>query len=298
MNSILSFPQRGHWGDPAWRGNCSGYVYKELFEQLQPRSFCDPMCGSNTSIEVAREMNILAYGLDLHSGFNCVRDSIVDRIGHEVDLCLSHPPYGGMIIYSGVVYGQAHPDDLSRCADDNDFHEKLQIALLNQRMATVPGGYYGTIIGDWRRNGVYTSYQAECISRMPSDELAGVIIKAQHNTMSDRRHYGALRLPRIMHEYILLWQKPKMIVSFLSDLAKMARQQSVRVSATWKAIVRTVLIKLGGAARLADIYDKVAEHAPERLQSNPNWQAKVRQTLNTNLDHFAPLERGIWSLAV
>lgn len=28
--SILSFPERGHWGDAKWRGNCSGHVYKDL----------------------------------------------------------------------------------------------------------------------------------------------------------------------------------------------------------------------------------------------------------------------------
>jgi two-component system sensor histidine kinase ChvG len=61
---------------------------------------------------------------------------------------------------------------------------KIGIAGLNQREATKAGGLYGTIIGDYRRQGRYTSYQAECISRMPSDELAAVIIKAQHNVLA------------------------------------------------------------------------------------------------------------------
>lgn len=295
--SIYSFPDRGPWGDSTWRGNCSGHVYKELFTQLQPLSVCDPMCGSGTSIEVAREMGIEAYALDLHQGFNILRDSIADRIGKQVQLCISHPPYHGMVVYSGQVWGEPHPDDLSRCKSAEDFHMKMHMALLNQREATTPGGYYATIIGDWRHQGKYHSLQAECISRMPSDELAGVLIKAQHNTVSDRRTYGAMRLPRILHEYILIWQKPREIVSMLSDLAKMARQQSARLTSTWKAIVRTVLVTLGGAADLSIIYAKVAEHAPERLSCNPNWKAKVRQVLNQNLDLFKPVERGTWSLA-
>lgn len=296
--SIFSFPDRGPWGDSKWRGNCSGYVYKQLFEQPRPASFCDPMQGSGSSIEVAREMGILAFGLDLHSGFNCLRDSIVERIGQEVELTVSHPPYGGMILYSGNVWGsEPHPDDLSHCKDDGDFHEKLHVCLLNQRSATLPGGFYGTIIGDWRRQGTYTSYQAEAIARLPASELAGVLIKAQHNTMSAKRSYGTMRLPPITHEYILLWQKPKQVMSFLADLASMARQQNARLTSTWKAIVRAVLMSLGGAACLADIYEKVAQHAPERLAANPSWQAKVRQTLNSNLDFFAPIERGVWRLA-
>lgn len=295
--SVLSFPDRGPWGKSSWRGNCSGHVYKSLFEQLQPSVFIDPMVGSGTSVEVAREMGIQAFGLDLHSGFNVLRESILSVVGQPADLVVSHPPYGGMILYSGNVWGSPHPDDLSRCIDDQDFHEKLHIAFLNQREATKGGGYYGTIIGDWRRNGRYTSYQAECIARMPADELAAVLIKQQHNTVSDSRAYARMKMPRILHEYILLWQKPKVIASFLSNLSIMAHQQSARLASTWKSLVRTVLMALGGTADLAAIYEKVSENAPERLANNPNWKAKVRQVLNQHSDHFASCERGVWALA-
>jgi len=295
--SVYSFPERGPWGDAKWRGNCSGYIYKELFEQLKPKVFCDPMMGSGTSIEVAREMGIEAFGLDLHAGFNVLRHSIVNTLGKPVDLCLSHPPYGDLFSYSGEVWGQPHPDDLSRCSSDADFHEKMHIALLNQRDATLPGGFYGTIIGDKRRNGSYVSYQSECLARMPANELAAVLIKQQHNVMSDARSYRGMRLPRITHEFILLWQKPLTITSFLSDIAIMALQQSKRVGSTWKAVVRNVLIRLGGSAPLSKIYEAVAQNAPERLAANPNWDAKVRQVLNQNRDLFASSERGIWSLA-
>jgi hypothetical protein len=98
------------------------------------------MCGSGTSIEVAHELGIEAVGLDLHSGFNILRDSILDNVCKQADLVLSHPPYGGMTIYSGEVWGEAHPDDLSRCESDDDFPQKLQLALLNQREATKSGG--------------------------------------------------------------------------------------------------------------------------------------------------------------
>jgi hypothetical protein len=44
--SILSFPNRGPWRDPGYRGNCSGYVYREIFAALHPRVFTDPMVGA------------------------------------------------------------------------------------------------------------------------------------------------------------------------------------------------------------------------------------------------------------
>lgn len=293
--SILSFPDRGPWGKSSWRGNCSGHVYKELFTRIKPKVFTDPMCGSNTAIEVAREMDIEAYGFDLHSGFNILRDSILNKVGKPSDLVLSHSPYSGMVIYSNNQWGtEAHPDDLSRCKDDNDFHEKLQLALLNQREATKIGGYYGTIIGDWRRNGIYTSYQAECIARMPADELAAVIIKAQHNTMSGRKSYGNLKLPLITHEYILLWERKVRTTFHL--LSVIANEQAQRLRGTWKTIVRNVMIAAGGKLSLQELYEMVASGAPDKIAQNPNWQAKVRQTLNSNEDYFS-VERGVWAIA-
>lgn len=255
QTSIISYPDRGHWGKSNWRGNASGHVYRDLFLQIQPKVFVDPMVGSGTSIEVAGELGIEAYGLDLHSGFNAINQSILAAVGKEADLVVSHPPYGGMIVYSGNVWGnQAHADDLSRCVDDEDFHEKMNLVLLNQRNATKGGGYYGTLIGDWRRGGVYTSYQAEMIARMPKDELAAVIIKAQHNCVSDARSYGRMKLPRIMHEYLILWQKkadPVMVV-----LKKLAQSHADRLAGTWRNIVRMVMLSLSKPATLDEIVDR------------------------------------------
>lgn len=293
--SIVSYKDRGPFGDARWRGNASGWLYKDLLEQLRPRLFVDVMTGSGTAVDVAKELGVRAIGLDLHSGFNALRDSILARVGEEADLVVSHPPYGGMIKYSGSVWGsEAHRDDLSHCVDDADFHEKMQLVLLNQREATVPGGYFGALIGDFRHDGRYVSYQAEVIARMPSDELAGIIIKAQHNCMSNSKQYGSMQLPRILHEYLVLWRKRAMPVLVL--LSSIAREQSARLSGTWKSIVRAVLVSLGGRASLQDIYARLAQSAPDRLATNPSWQAKVRQTLQLHPELFAPGgARGEWA---
>ena len=120
--SVLSYPQRGPWGDPGYRGNCSGYVYRAIFEWLRPRVFTDPMVGSGTSVEVAREMRIEAHGLDLHSGFNILKQRILEVVGKPSDLVLSHPPYHNIVVYSGNVRGrEPHPDDLSRCVSEMNF---------------------------------------------------------------------------------------------------------------------------------------------------------------------------------
>ena len=295
--SVLSFPDRGPWGDPRWRGNCSGHVYRELFEQLEPASFCDPMVGSGTSVEVAQELGIEAFGLDLHSGFNVLRDSIIGVIGRPVDMCLSHPPYGAMIRYSGEVWGdQAHPDDLSRCRNDDDFLDKLQLAVLNQREAVVPGGIYGVIIGDKRSHGRYRSYQAELIARLPAKELRSVMVKLQHNVQSARRGYPGLRYPRILHEYVLLWEREQG-AALLVSLGEVVRRMDRSIKSTWRNVVRLALMELGGESDLATLYQLVSEKAPDRLAKNPNWQPKIRQVLQRNPELFSRKGRGQWALA-
>ncbi len=297
--SILSYPERGKWGDAKWRGNCSGYIYRDLFTMLQPNVFVDPCVGSGTSVEVATELGIEAYGLDLHSGFNALRDSIRETVGKQADLVFSHPPYHDMIRYSGRVWGDtAHPDDLSACADHDEFMEKLHIMMLNQRDATRPGGYYGILIGDMRRKGQYISYQSEAIARMPSSELRSVLIKAQHNCASNQRQYNAMKLPYILHEYILLWQTPEVVRSVVSSLHEMAQQQKRRLTSTWRSVMKAVLIELGGRASLNEIYNVVIQQAPERIANNrENWKAAARRTLQQHKDIFEHVDRGQWALA-
>ncbi len=296
--SILSFPERGKWGDSNWRGNCSGHIYQALFNQYKDvKSFCDPMMGSGTSIAVAKEMGLTAYGLDLHSGFNALRHSIRDTIGQEVDMCHSHPPYSTIFGYSGCVWGDTpHPDDLSHSSNHEDFHEKMHLVLMNQREATKPGGYYGTLIGDLRKNGAYTSLQAECLTRMPANELVSVAIKAQHNTVSGRNTYSKMKHFAITHEYLLLWQKPKAPLSILFDLSEMAKAQAARLQSAWRVIVAHAMMALGGKASLGDLYKKISESAPDKLKSNENWQAKVRQILQVT-PKFCSVERGVWAFA-
>jgi hypothetical protein len=292
--SILSYPNRGPWGKSSWRGNCSGHIVKDLLLQYKPAFFIDPMVGSGTSVEVAKEMNIEAKGLDLHSGFNILRDSIVSAAGKEADMVWSHPAYHDMIVYSGNVWGKAHPDDLSRCVDEEDFLCKMEIALLNMREATKSGGHYGILIGDMRKNGKYSSYQADLIARMPKSELASVIIKAQHNCYTTENKDYNLKHMRIMHEYIILWGKPRTISSCIGTLSEMAKQQAISLKTAWKSVVHHALLTLGGVASLSDMYDYIAKNATAKLANNEHWKEKVRQVLQM---HFVPQERGVWALA-
>lgn len=286
-SSILSFPERGPWGDARYPGNSSGFVLLELLAALKPRFVIDVTAGSGTNVALCNDHGVRVLGLDLKDGFNALKDSVLERVGEPADITWSHPPYWDVKKYS------SHPDDLSAAGSEDEFLDMLHVLLLNQREATREGGHYVTLLGDRRKGGCYSSYQADCITRMPKDELRSVIVKTQHN-VSSRTNTYALRYPLVAHEYLLVWQRAER--SLFSLWRTLVQQAHRALEGTWKALVHNVLIQLGNASSLADIYAAVAEAAPEAL-SKTHWQAKVRQVLYTSPDVFKRAERGVWGLA-
>jgi hypothetical protein len=293
MKSVMSFPERGHWGKSDWRGNTSGYVIKEMIEHFQPKLFVDACEGSGTSGDVCRDMGVEYVGLDLYKGNDFTKDDILTQLPRPADICFTHPPYHSMVTYSGEVYDGIRDGDTSRCSSPEEFIAKSQTMLLNQREATREGGIYATLIGDHRGGtlgkGQFRSYQADFIQMMPKDELLSVAIKLQHNCLSDNRVYSGNFVP-IVHEYLILWKKSKK--SLFAVSLDIASELQKRVATTWRNAIRVALMKLGKAS-LKDIYAEVEKVAAHLISKNQNWQAKIRQQLQI---HFTNVERGVWTV--
>jgi hypothetical protein len=51
-------------------------------------------------------IGIEAHGLDLHSGFNILKQRILEVVGKPSDLVLSHPPYHNIVVYRGNEQGR------------------------------------------------------------------------------------------------------------------------------------------------------------------------------------------------
>lgn len=301
-NSIVSYPNRGNYGKSSWRGNCSGHLIREMLEHFKPRVFCDPMTGGNTSGDVVAEMRnngsqIEFHGLDLHSGFNLLKDSLSERIGGKrACYIFAHPPYFDIVKYSGAgnQWGrEAHPDDLSRCPNYEDFLTKMQTALQNIYEALSANGAYSILIGDVRRGGEYLSIQSDLLQIAPG-KLDGVLIKAQHNCVSDRTKYSNGNFIKIGHEYLLNFRNDRAVFGMLDASLKVSRKLELLSRANWAATVRTALNKLGGAASLPEIYKAIERDAPEKVALRVNWQARVRATLQTQ---FRSFRRGVWAIA-
>jgi hypothetical protein len=294
MNTtVLSYPQRGVGGDPKWRGNHSPLLSRDLFLWLKPRQILDPMCGSGTTGDVAKDMDIACWQNDLHSGFNILRDEL-PLMG---DLVFFHDPYHNIIPYSGNVWGtKPHPDDLSRCPDYQTFLKRMDIAHYNGYQALRPGGHLVILTGDVKRKGMLYPLQRDY---RWYGEPVQMLIKLQHNVWSNGQAYSNMSDPRIMHEYVIVTRKPRqfasawMVTVRRSELLE-ADQREVGIQ-TWHGIVWTALLALGNRGSLTDIYDQVKDHARVRKAetAGTDWKAIVRRVLQETCQ---PVERGVWAL--
>lgn len=205
--SVLSFPDRGPWGDARFHGNCSGHVVRFLIEHYHPALLVDPMEGGGTSRAVAAQMGVEYVGLDLRTGFDLTRDSFIGRLPHgPADLLFLHPPYWNIVPYSGVVWGAApHPRDLSHATTYESYLLLLQAAVENALSAVAQGGRLAILIGDVRRAGRYYSPHAEILGWRLAP-LDAILIKVQHHVRSDGKEYAGNGLIRILHEYLLVFR--------------------------------------------------------------------------------------------
>ena len=305
-SSIVKYPDRGPWGSSKWRGNTTGHIINDFLDFCkgvygrEARSISDYACGSGTTREVAAERKIPGTFLDLHMGFNLLTDDIPDR----PETVFFHPPYYGMIVYSGKngkgmwneddvfqKYGiDASKYDMSRM-NDEDFVKAMNYCILKQFAAMETGGKMAILMGDRRKNGKYRSMLLDCAK---PGEIDSIVIKSQPNTVSGNKTYSSNKFIPIEQEYLLILRKE---LPYILDFAYQAKSKlDIRDSkdVTWKDVVSSVLEDLGKSATLAEIYSKIDGH--KKALANPHWKEKVRQVLQS-FDSFRRIGEGVWAIA-
>jgi site-specific DNA-methyltransferase (adenine-specific) len=80
-------------------------------------------------------------------------------------------------------------------------------------------------------------------------------------------------------------------ISEIRMLERRYRKVLNGTGSVWAKAVATALRRLGGRARVGEIYRELSQHP--RPTNNPWWQEKVRQILQL---HFQRVERGVWEL--
>ncbi len=300
-STLLSFPNRGPWGDSRYRGNCSGYIQAYLIWKYHVNYLSELFAGSGTGSDVCKDMGIKYFGMDLNP--NPVRndiitfDALIDEVPDEVresDMCFMHPPYSELIKipYAGSMWedptGEYSKSDLGQMPWEN-FMLALNKIVMKAYSAMNKGSYMSILMGDVRRKGFH-SMLTDIVK--PGD-MQQIIIKAQHNCVSNGRSYSNNNFVPIVHEYIMVLKKASDL--FIDFQLPTKHELDIRNSrsATWADVVSAVLSSLGGKASLSQIYEKIAGH--KKCETNNNWQAKVRQTLQMH-NYFNRVSEGVWTI--
>ncbi len=294
MNSIVSYPDRGAGGKSSYRGNCSPRLIEDLIHQFHLTSLSDFMVGGGTTRDVCQRLGLSGTYCDLNMGFDMMTMDIPER----PENIFWHPPYGDMIVYSGQQYSDQEVmqrygfdpkmNDLSRCKDWDEFVEKMNYCCLKQYSALEKGGRMFVLMGDMKRKGKL--YSMLCDIAKPGT-LEQIVIKAQHNCVSDSRIYTGSFI-KIVHEYLMILRKDGGVFCYVSLPAKRPFDIRDSKNATWRDVVAAVMDDLGGTAPLEEIYKAMEGH--KKVQGYPTWKEKIRQTLQRGAC-FSSKERGVWS---
>lgn len=202
--SVVSYPDRGPWGNPNYRGNCSGWLIKDLILRFRCRSVFDPTEGGATTKDVVTGINlylkqqIYYEGRDLKDGWDVLTSGLPEM---KFDLVWYHPPYWDIIRYT------EDSRDLSNCETLEEFETKLNKSVQRLFNAVKPGGVLAILIGDKRKEGKYYALLRTLLMNSNIGQLKAIIIKVQHNCTSDKKPYlsNPFLIP-IKHEYCLIFQ--------------------------------------------------------------------------------------------
>lgn len=196
LTSVVSYSNRGPYGDYKYPGNCSGHLVKELIIHFGAEYVLDPTAGSGTTGDVCHELDVECVQRDLKDGF----DILSSEMPSGFDFVFFHPPYWNIIKYSD------DPRDLSNISRYSDFVENLAQACQRLFDALKPqGGHLVVLLGDVRRRGKYYFIFRDLISKVGDPDYP-IMIKAQHNVKSFGRRYGIENFIPLAHEYVLIWR--------------------------------------------------------------------------------------------
>lgn len=298
MNSIVSYKDRGIGGKNTYRGNCSPKLLIDLHEQFGFNEVSDYMAGSYTTADAAKQIGIKANCYDLNHGFDVVSMDIPEKN----EFIFWHPPYGDMITYAGEQYSAEEVKnkygidpikaDLSHIKDWDEFVRVLNFCMMKQYASLEKGGRIAVLMGDMKRKGKLFSMLADICK---PGTLENIVIKAQHNCVSERTSYSGKFIP-IVHEYLMICRKDTGLI--IPVITSSHHEVDIRdlTSATWKDIVIEVMKDIGtnGICTLQEIYDACENH--RKAQKNPHWKEKIRQTLQIYPQFFSHQGRGEWAV--
>lgn len=277
MQSIVSYENRGNFGDSKYRGNCTGYIIRDLITQFyptsKPKKFVEIFSGGGTGKDVAKSLNITnSLHLDLNNGW----DALADEIPSGSDFVFSHPPYWDIISYESQRNSYSK-NDLSNQMPYEQFIKKLNIVNEKIYHSLLYGGRHAILIGDVRKQGKYYSL----IKDMDwFGDLESHIIKIQYNCVSDNKVYANTSFIPIKHEHLLVFKKNRVWLFNKTHTSTVQINIMEVTNITWRDLIQATIQYLKNRATIDEIYNILEKS--KKAQNNNHVREKIRQTLNNN----------------
>lgn len=236
-STVWSFPSRGEWATHSgnYRGNWSPFIPRNLINKYtRPGELVlDEMCGSGTTLVECKllgrngigvdvnpdavmiqrdRLNFDYHPLDSQNGTN-VRTYVGDARNLDlvrddcVDLVATHPPYAGIISYTGHRVDA----DLSRLKLP-DYLAAMRVVAAEAYRVLKPDHYCAVLIGDTRKARHYIPISIGVLQSFLSVgfTLKEDIIKLQHKMMMTRQKWRGRNYDfyKIAHEHLYIFRKP------------------------------------------------------------------------------------------
>ena len=296
MQSIVSYPDRGPYGNNRYRGNFSGRLVEDIIDQFHLTQLSDFMVGGGTTEDVCMARNIPGCFTDLNRGFDMLSMDIPQRN----EAIVWHPPYDRIIQYSDNMYSSkevldkygidCREADLSRCKDWDSFIRKLNYCMMKQFESLDRGGRMFVLMGDIKKQGKL--YSMLCDIAKPGT-LEQIVIKAQHNCWSDRQSYSGSFIP-IVHEYLMIVRKDSSLIVPVAYGIHRTFDYLKHSCGSWRDLIHDLIEHKASDMSLDELYSEV-QKCP-KTKDNPHWREKVRQVVQ-DARYFTRTARGCYALA-
>lgn len=202
LTSIHAARRRGPYGSSRYRGNCGGYLIRDLLRYYEPRRVLDPMTGSGTCRDVCRELRIPCVSMDIRHGQDAADPNLYEAVG-AIDFAWLHPPYWRQIVYN------QDPRCLSQAPTAEAFCDRMRLVLRNIRGVLSRHGKVAVLIGGYSDRGVYQPLPQLLVAAAAQEQLRMActeIIRFQYGNTSSRKQYRSSFIPGL-HDHCLIFEK-------------------------------------------------------------------------------------------
>lgn len=238
VSTVWSFPDRGDWATHKgnYRGNWSPYIPRNLILRYSAPGevVLDQMVGSGTTLVECKLLGRNGIGVDVnHDALMVAHNRIdfshstldldykppsirlywgdarnLDRVDDEtIDLVATHPPYAGIIKYTG----KRVPDDLSTLKLE-PYLDAMRLVARESFRILKPGKHCAVLIGDTRQHKHYVSISSRVMQQFLDEGfvLREDIIKLQHKMKTTREKWRGSKYDfyLIAHEHLFVFRKP------------------------------------------------------------------------------------------